>query len=436
MTITADNALDVLAKHILRDGMSMILDFDKSHDNYFHDTRSGKDYLDFFSFFASLPVGYNHPLAKDAAYLEKLTRVAQIKPSNADVYTVEMTQFVDTFARVAGDADFKHFFFISGGALAVENALKAAFDWKVRKNMAAGKGELGSQIIHFRQAFHGRSGYTMSLTNTDPNKVRYFPKFDWPRVTNPAMIFPMTEENTAKVIALEEQAIAEIHAALEQNPDDIAAIIIEPIQSEGGDNHFRYEFLKQLRQICNDHELMLIYDEVQTGLGLTGKMWAFDHFPEAKPDLVAFGKKTQVCGVMATDRINEVDSVFKVSSRINSTFGGNLVDMVRCQKYLEIIESENLCQNAADIGAYLLELLQAIGDKHESVTHVRGRGLMLAFDCPDADFRSRLLDGLLEHQMLGLACGSRTVRFRPGLIMTREDGAKGMDILDQVLKTL
>ena len=112
------------------------MDFDKSHDNYFHDACSGKDYLDFFSFFASLPVGYNHPLTKDPAYLEKLTRVAQIKPSNADVYTVEMTEFVDTFARVVGDDDFKHFFFISGGALAVENALKAAFDWKVRKNLA------------------------------------------------------------------------------------------------------------------------------------------------------------------------------------------------------------------------------------------------------------------------------------------------------------
>lgn len=436
MRITADNALDVLAQHILRDGMNMVMDFEKSHDNYFHDARSGKDYLDFFSFFASLPIGYNHPGTKDPDYLDKLTRVAQIKPSNADIYTVELAEFVDTFARVAGDEHFKHFFFISGGALAVENALKAAFDWKVRKNLAAGKGEKGSQVIHFRQAFHGRSGYTMSLTNTDPNKVRYFPKFNWPRVSNPALHFPITEENTQAVIAAEQQVIQEIQTAIEQNPDDIAALIIEPIQSEGGDNHFRYEFLKQLRQICDQHEIMLIYDEVQTGIGITGKMWAYEHFPEARPDLVSFGKKTQVCGIMGAARINEVDSVFKVSSRINSTFGGNLVDMVRCQKYLEIIETENLCQNAADVGAYLLDLLQQVGKNHDAIGNVRGRGLMMAFDCPDAAFRKRLLDGLFAKQMLALPCGERSVRFRPGLVMTREDGAKGMEILDQVLKTL
>lgn len=436
MSITADNALDVLAKHILRDGMHMIMDFDKSHGNYFHDSHSGKDYLDFFSFFASLPIGYNHPKTKDPAYLQKLTRVAQIKPSNADIYTVEMAEFVDAFARIAGDENFKHFFFISGGALAVENALKAAFDWKVRKNMAAGKGQKGSQVIHFRQAFHGRSGYTMSLTNTDPNKTMYFPQFQWPRIDNPKCRFPMDDQALAEVIQSEKEAIAQIHTALEQHPDDIAAIIIEPIQSEGGDNHFRAEFLKALREICDQQELMLIYDEVQTGIGITGKMWAYDHFPEALPDLVSFGKKTQVCGIMATDRINEVDSVFKVSSRINSTFGGNLVDMVRCQRYLEIIEEEQLVQNAADVGAYMQDLLQQVANNHAKIDNVRGRGLLMAFDCPDKAFRNHLLDKLFEAQLLGLPCGDRTVRFRPGLVMNREDAAKGMEILDQVLQKL
>lgn len=436
MQVTIDNSLDVLSKHMLRDGMNLVLDFEGSHGNYLRDLSTGKEYLDFFSFFASLPIGFNHPGTKDAEYQAKLSRVAQIKPSNADIYSMEMAEFVSTFARIAGDQHFNKFFFISGGALAVENALKAAFDWKVRKNLAAGKGEKGSQIIHFKEAFHGRSGYTMSLTNTDPIKTMYFPKFDWPRISNPKCRFPMDQQALMDVVAAEKQALAEIHAAIASNPDDIAAIIIEPIQSEGGDNHFRVEFLKALRQICDQHEMLLIFDEVQTGIGLTGKMWAYNHFPEALPDLVAFGKKTQICGIMASDRLNEVDSVFKVSSRINSTFGGNLVDMVRCQRYLEIIEQENLVDNAARVGDFILGGLQQLQKQYEQVSNVRGRGLLLAFDCPDADYRQKLKDCLFEHQMMVLVCGEKSMRLRPGLAMNFEDAAKGLEIFDTCLKKL
>lgn len=436
MQITVDNSLDVLSKHMLRDGMNLVLDFEGSHGNYLRDLRSGKEYLDFFSFFASLPIGFNHPGTKDPAYQTKLSRVAQIKPSNADIYSMEMAEFVGTFARIAGDQNFQKFFFISGGALAVENTLKAAFDWKVRKNLAAGKGEKGSQIIHFQQAFHGRSGYTMSLTNTDPLKTMYFPKFDWPRISNPKCRFPMDLSALNDVIAAEKQALDEIQTAIEQNPDDIAAIIIEPIQSEGGDNHFRAEFLKALRQLCDQHEMLLIFDEVQTGIGLTGKMWAYQHFPEATPDLVSFGKKTQICGMMSTERINEVDSVFKVSSRINSTFGGNLVDMVRCQRYLEIIEQEKLVDNAAKVGSFLLDGLQQLQKNHEKISNVRGRGLLLSFDCPDPEFRRQLRDSMYDHQMIALVCGERSMRFRPGLTISEAEASKGLEILDTCLKKL
>ncbi|PIQ29180.1 L-lysine 6-transaminase [bacterium (Candidatus Blackallbacteria) CG17_big_fil_post_rev_8_21_14_2_50_48_46] len=436
MQITVDNAFEVLEQHILRDGMNFILDFDKSHGNYLHDAKTGTEFLDFFSFFASLPIGFNHPKMKDAAYQEKLLKVAQIKPSNSDIYTLEMAEFIETFGRLAGDDEFKHFFFISGGALAVENALKAAFDWKVRKNLAQGKGEKGTQIMHFREAFHGRSGYTMSLTNTDPNKIMYFPKFDWPRISNPKCIYPMNEANTARVIASEEQALAEIHAAIAQNPDDIAAMIIEPIQSEGGDNHFRPEFLKALRQICDEHEIILIFDEVQTGFGLTGKMWAYEHYPEAHPDIVVFGKKFQICGIMANERLNEVDSVFKVSSRINSTFGGNLVDMVRCARYLEVVAEEHLIENAAEVGDYILGQLQGLQNEFASMTNARGRGLLLAFDCPSKAYRNQLIDVLFEHQMLALSSGEQSVRFRPGLAMNKSDADKGLEILASCIKQM
>lgn len=436
MKITAENALSVLERHILRDGMNLLLDFEKSHGNYLHDTLSGNDYLDFFSFFASLPIGFNHPKLDTPEFTESLLRAARIKPSNSDIYSVEMAQFIDTFARVAGHPSFTKFFFISGGALAVENGLKAAFDWKVRKNLAAGKGEKGTQIIHFRQAFHGRSGYTMSLTNTDPNKVMYFPKFDWPRISNPKCIFPMDEATTAQVIASEAQAINEIMTAIANNPDDIAGLIIEPIQSEGGDNHFRPEFLQQLRQICDDHEIILIFDEVQTGIGITGKMWAFEHYGVI-PDIVCFGKKTQICGIMATERLNEVDSVFKVSSRINSTFGGNLVDMVRCKQYLEIIEEEGLVAQAAEVGAQILAGMQRIAADVPEIDNVRGLGLMVAFDFADAAARQKFVDTLYEdYHMMVLTCGERSVRLRPGLAMNAEDAALGLERMEKCLKSL
>ena len=333
----------ILSKYMLVDGFDLVLDLRKSKGCKIYDSRRDRWFIDFFSFFASSPLGCNHPALLEPEFLKKLAEVAVNKPTNSDVYTIEMAEFVETFARIAMPDHFKHLFFIEGGALAVENALKTAFDWKIRKNIAEGKGEKGEQVIHFQEAFHGRSGYTLSLTNTfDPRKTMYFPKFKWPRIINPKLKFPLTDENLKETIEKEKLAIQQIYDAIEKNPDDIAALIIEPIQGEGGDNHFRGEFLRELRKICDENDIMYILDEVQTGVGLTGKMWAYQHF-DFNPDIVCFGKKTQVCGIMVSSRVDEVkDNVFTVSSRINSTFGGNLTDMVRCQKYLEVIEEEKL----------------------------------------------------------------------------------------------
>ena len=218
--------------------------------------------------FASLSVGYNHPYVLEQS--ERLKIAAINKPTNSDVYSQEMAEFVQTFKRVAQPDYLPLTFFIEGGGLAVENALKAAFDWKRRKNLAKGSSAKGEKVIHFKQCFHGRTGYTMSLTDSpDKRKTMYFPKFDWPRITNPKITFPLVD-NIDHVIELENQAINEIKDAISDNPDNIASIIIEPIQGEGGDNHFRCEFMQSLRQIADENDIILIYDEVQTGVGVTG----------------------------------------------------------------------------------------------------------------------------------------------------------------------
>jgi len=434
--ITAANVHEILKQTMLIDGFDLVLDLNKSRGLTIVDEKTGDEYLDFFTFFASSPIGLNHPKLNTPEFREELAIAALNKPSNSDIYTVEMAKFVDTFCRVAKPDHFKHLFFIDGGTLAVENGLKVAFDWKVRKNLAKGlKEEKGHQVIHFKEAFHGRSGYTLSLTNTDPVKINYFPKFNWPRIINPKIKFPM-EDNLDAIVKLEEQAINEIYQAIKNNPDDIAVILIEPIQCEGGDNFFRKEFLMKLREIADENEILLMFDEVQTGVGMTGKMWAYQHYVE--PDIVAFGKKTQICGIMVSDRIDDVEeNVFRKSSRINSTWGGNLVDMVRSRKNLEIIEEENLVENSRVIGKYLLEkLIELQNDFPHLISQARGLGLLCAFDMPDPETRKKFLDELYKNKMIMLGCGVKTVRFRTPLIVTKEEIDKGISIIWNVLKAM
>lgn len=434
--IPAESVHEILSQKMLVDGFDLVLDLVNSKGLTIVDKRSGDKYLDFFSFFASSPIGMNHQKISNKEFREKIGFAAQFKPSNSDVYTALMAEFVDTFNRIAVPDEFKHLFFIAGGSLAVENALKVAFDWKIKKNFQKGyKEEKGTKIIHFKEAFHGRSGYTLSLTNTDPNKVAFFPKFNWPRISNPKVIFPL-EKNLELVIESEIQAITEIQSAINNNKDDIAAIIIEPVQGEGGDNFFRKEFFERLRKISDDNEVLLIFDEVQTGLGLTGKTWAYQHF--VQPDIIAFGKKMQVCGIMSTGRIDDIpDNCFKKSGRINSTWGGNLVDMVRSQKYLEIIADENLVENASDVGEYLLARLHELEIEFpQFVTQSRGLGLMCAFNLPDNETRNQFIKNCYKNKLLILGCGQNSVRFRPPLDVRKENIDQALQIIRNVLFSL
>ncbi|MGA9871698.1 MAG: L-lysine 6-transaminase [Rhodococcus sp. (in: high G+C Gram-positive bacteria)] len=430
VTIDAANARATIGQHMLADGFEMVLDLDASRGSTLVDARDGTEYLDLFTFFASNALGMNHPaLRDDPAFTAELLRAALNKPSNSDIYTVEMARFVDTFARVLGDARLPHLFFVEGGALAVENALKVAFDWKSRWNEQHGiDPSLGRQVMHLEHAFHGRSGYTMSLTNTDPNKVARFPKFDWPRIPSPYI------RAGADMNALEADALAAARLAFDTNPHDIACAVVEPIQGEGGDNHFRPQFLQQLRDLSHEFDALFVVDEVQTGAGMTGTAWAFQQLGVV-PDVLAFGKKVHVCGVMAGGRVDDIaDNVFSVSSRINSTWGGNLTDMVRSRRILEVIESEQLIDRAAVLGDRLLARLRDVATRYAIVTDVRGRGLMCAFTLPEAAIRDRLIDDLrVDEHVLALGCGASAVRFRPALTISEADLDRGVDAIERCL---
>lgn len=421
---------NVLAKHVLMDGFGLVLDLDASTGSWIVDARNGDSYLDMFSFYGSNALGMNHPALTS---VPSLARAATCKPPNSGVYTLEYAQFVDTFETIAGDPDLPHLFFIEGGALAVENALKAAFDWKSRRNEAAGRDSgLGTKILHLTDAFHGRSGYTMSLTNSAAVKIARYPKFDWPRIPVPAIHrFPGDDA----LREAEDAALSSARQAFERQPHDIAAFIAEPIQGEGGDNHIRPEFLRAMQALCHEHDALFILDEVQTGCGLTGSMWAYQQM-DLQPDIVCFGKKFQVCGVMAGRRVDEErDNVFQVSGRIASTWGGNLSDMVRATHILRVLHEEDLPARAALLGGELLARLDMLSEKYpDVVTSVRGRGLWCAFDLADLGTRDEVLARLLtEERVLLLPCGSRSIRFRPTLTVTSAELELACAAIDRVV---
>jgi len=429
--VTPETVHSTLSQTMLVDGFDVVLDLERSHGVRLFDARTHREYLDMFSCFASAPLGFNHPRLAEPEFVAKIGRIAINKPSNSDLYTVEMAEFVDTFHRLAQPAEMPHFFMIEGGALGVENALKAAMDWKVRKNLARGRGEKGHKVVHFRECFHGRTGYTLSCTNTDPVKTMYFTKFDWPRITNPKLYFPVTREVLARVQEQERRAVAEIEQAFAHEGDDICAILIESIQGEGGDNHFRPEFFRELRRLADENDAFLICDEVQSGLGMTGKMWAYEH-SGVVPDAIAFGKKMQMGGTCVSRRIDEIeDNVFKMAGRLNSTWGSNVVDMVRCTRILEVMHEEKLVEHAATVGAHLLAGLRTLCDKHpDRLSNARGLGLMCAFDTTDKKTRGEILQACFQRGLMLIGSGDHSVRFRPALVVTKSEIDEALSILD------
>jgi len=401
----ANEVIPNLKKHILVDGFDVVVDLHKSFGSWIVDARTGNKYLDLFSQFASQALGWNYPAL--ISRLDQFPEIAWVKITHSDVYTTYYSNFVEKLSKTM--PEFNNFFFISTGALAVENALKIAFDWKVQKLGIENDEEAinNLDIVHFKNAFHGRAGYCLSLTNTDSNKIKWFPKFNWTRLT------------------IDNNGLKELENKLINNKN-IAAVIIEPILGEGGDIHVTREFLMTLRELTLKYECLLIFDEVQTGFS-TGKPWCYQHH-KVVSDLLVFGKKIQVCGVASTNRIHEIkNNCFTTSSRINSTWGADIVDLVRSTMILEIIEEENLLNKSKEIGNYFLQKLSELPLKN-----VRGRGLMIAFDLHDSQSRDVFLHKLNE-KIFCLKSGDKSIRFRPHLTISKEEVDFAIDYIKSII---
>lgn len=411
----ANQVHPIIKKYTIGDGLNIVPNLHRSKESWVYDDLSRKKFLDCFSMHASMALGWNNSRLVYEA--DKIADICHHNPSNSDIYVEEYAQFLEAFVNIT--PDFEHYFFVAGGTLAVENALKAAFDYKAQLMRLPDDKEVDFDVIHLKEAFHGRSGYTLSLTNTGLTKTKWFPQFKWTRILNPKIRFPIDNNAVAEA---EEFSLDQARKALETGR--VAAIILEPIQGEGGDNHFRLEYFKRLRELADHYDVMLILDEVQTGVGMTGTMWCYEHFGIV-PDLLCFGKKTQVCGFCSTGKIDRVpNNVFKASGRINSTWGGNLLDMVRATIILDIIEDEQLVDNAANVGGYLLTELESL-----HLDNVRGMGLMIAFDHKKRD----ALYNAMSAEMLCLKCGETGIRLRPPLTFSEDDADMACEIIRHAL---
>jgi len=394
-----NSVIPSLEKFILVDGFRIVPDLRKSYSSWIVDKQNGKKYLDCFGNFGSQALGWNYPSL--VARNDELASVITTKIAHSDIYTEYYDKFVRIFASTM--PQFEKFFFIAGGALAVENSLKAAFDWKVQKLGIQNNEERINKldVIHFENAFHGRSGYTLSLTNSSPVKTKWYPKFPWTRVP------------------ISDLGLEQVEKALKEN--NAAAVIIEPILGEGGDIHNTKEFLETLRRLTLEYECLLIFDEVQTCFS-TGKAWCYQHH-SCVPDLISFAKKVQVGGFAATDRVNLESNVLNTPGRINSTFGADIVDLVRATIILEVIAKEKLLDNAAKVGEYFVEKLKELG-----LLNARGKGSMIAFDLSTTEERDHMHNKLCE-KMLCLKCGAKSIRFRPHLSFSEEDADSAIEIL-------
>lgn len=431
--------LETLESTLVGDFAPMLVDYAACRGSYLRDELTGNDVLDMGMFFSSSPLGHNPDcLTTDTARL-RLAEAARIKPSNPDFASRTLADFVAVFRRIMMPVDMPHLFLIDGGALAVENALKVAFDWKAQKLGVAGADpDPQLTVLHLERAFHGRSGYTMSLTNTDPTKISLFPKFDWPRVFAPALGEEggkVGDETNGELSAAENEALARIEAVLVEQAERIACFVYEPIQGEGGDRHLGAAFLRRVEELCREHDVLTVADEVQMGGGLTGVRWTHETMG-LTPDLICFGKKTQVCGVIGGRRVDEVpENAFVASGRISSTWGGSLVDMVRFGLLYEEIERNDLMARAADMDSVLRAGLErVVASSNGLYSAPRSRGLVGAISCVDGDLRDAVLRSALadEHCLL-LPCGTRSIRWRPSLTVTEEELHRSFEVVEACL---
>tara|TARA_Y100001934_G_C12281283_1_gene740050 strand:- start:108 stop:1346 length:1239 start_codon:yes stop_codon:yes gene_type:complete len=402
--------------------MEILCDLSKSKGSYIYDVRRETEFLDLGGSFGPRPLGINHPKMMDPEFLTSLGRIAMHK----DVFSIEASSFVDKFSTIPLGSHFEKVHFVDGESSALQAALNLALDWKSRRNLAASQGAQRAQIIHFDDGSDGRERGASQRAQGQISRDFAL------KVPSPLVRFPLREENVTDIEKREERSLQEIEALFVAHPNNIAGIILEPIQSEGGDNYFHTEFLKELRGLCDRHDSLLIFDEVHTGLTGTGQWWDWQYHG-VKPDLMVFGARAQVCGIALAQRVHESKGPIVSPGASLARFEGRLVDMMWCQRMIEIIEEDDLLSSAATMGDYLHKLVNDIPDIIPEISNIRGRGLWVTFDFPSAVERDKVVAACFEEMLIVRPCGDSSIRIRPTLDVKADAIGRGIAQLEAAL---
>lgn len=426
--------LEEMGRYVVSEPYPFVLDLERCSGMRLA-TVDGDEIIDWAGYYGSKLLGHNHPGLKDPDFQRRLALAATNKVANPDFLTRECVDYYRMLHRLrpACMGEKVEVYAVNSGAEAVENMMKYLVSRFNSRCLAQGRIPGARRFIYFDHAFHGRTVFALAVTQTvDPVATR-----DFHGLTaggNLKMPFPAVDNDSpqSQRVRRTEQSLALIEAALQQMAEEIVGIIVEPIQGAGGQRVATPEFFRGLSELAHRYGVALAFDEVQTGLGATGKMWAIDHFDlPHPPTAVATGKKFG-CGVVFMHEPLEEVGV------LDSTWGGTLVDMVRVVREVEIVERERLVAQADETGRYLAEGLRRLQAAHPRlVFNVRGMGLYQGFSLPTVQMKRELIRvALHEFGLLLLGAGDRSIRTRPNLSVTRADVDQFLEVLGAALGRL
>lgn len=441
-------AIEELHKVFDTRSLNMMANYQQSYGNYIADL-DGNVLLDVYAQIASIPVGYSNPALLLAAQSPEMASALINRPALGNFPQHDWASILETGVLRVAPKGLDQVFTAMAGSDANETAYKAAFMWKRQQERGGAHVEFTEEetlsamtnqkpgspqmsILSFKAGFHGRLFGSLSTTRSKPIHKLDIPAFDWPQAPFPVLKYPL-EQFAAENAAEEKRCLEETEDIIKNYHNKVAAIVIEPIQSEGGDNHASPAFFRGLREITRRNEVLMIVDEVQTGVGATGKFWAHDHWNlQDPPDMVTFSKKAQTAGYY----FGNPDLRPNKPYRQFNTWMGDPARAILFRAIIQEIERLNLVANTANVGEYLFAGIQGLAQKypdHFQNLRGQGQGTFIAFDNPKRD------QFLAKAKTLGInigGSGNSAVRLRPMLIFQKHHADILLDAFEKLARSL